>query len=131
MASQLESDLSEKLRRVARLFHDEPFPLHRSRNVHQLVDHDPADTLSPELRRDEEIVEAERVAGVAGGRDGNEIADQFPEGTGGGSVAAAVTPEKIANVLAVIRIDRSDEESLSSHAQSSLCHAVTAYRENK
>jgi hypothetical protein len=46
----------------------------------------------------------------------------------------AVASEKIANRIEVLRVERADEKSLSSrssYAQSSLCHAVTAYRENK
>jgi hypothetical protein len=75
-----ESDLTEKLRRVARLFHDETFAIHRSRDVHQFVDHEAADPFLPQIRRDEEIVEPDRVAGLARLRDGNEVADQFSDG---------------------------------------------------
>jgi hypothetical protein len=124
---------------VARLFHDNSLPLHRSRDVHQLVDHHPADPFAPELRRDEEIVEADGITVGAGRGNGNEVADQLSDRARNGRFdVAAVMTEKMTNRIAVLRVDRADEKSLSSHwvtrlsrAQSSLCHAVTAYRENK
>jgi hypothetical protein len=128
-----ESNLSQELARVAGVFHDDGLALELSRDVHNFIEHEAADPFAPQLRRDEDLLDANRIAIAARSRDRDEVADELADRARSGrfNPLATMPREEIADRIAIVSLQLTDEESLSSHAQSSLCHVVTAWRENK
>jgi hypothetical protein len=111
-----ETNVAEKLSPAARFLHDQPIPFHLHGKGLQLVQHDPANTLSTQFGSDHKIVDTNSVAGHIDRQYGNELANELADETARWDyIGAGMGGHKGTHFQGVRSLDWPHKQALPAH----------------